>query len=465
MLSQMQMRVQLGRPVAGNCRPIRLLALLSILVFSVPCVNAQDVILSSDLPHDVTLAVPTAPAQEDFDLFSWQSFVALNWPAKADGKPDTSVTIGQSPTAPRVWEKFIHPADVFLPGGAVPQWKVPTNFGEHLQLAKATATFRGSSVDVLKFPIVDQDKNYVLFDMRLNRDEFDYIVANQLYSKAGQSSATVGAEKFVRFPAGENGGATGVVEVKTAWRVFPKPVADPAVSLRYYTIDATVPIEAGHSTTGAKFEVNVVLGLIGFHIAHKTKGQPQWVWSTFEHVDNLAATPPNKPTLTDPACTTCGANNRPLPAGVTVPPLPSDPVKPPKEPYLWSPMLPFAASNQRIPTQAVRRTPITARTTQLNRDWQTALAAAAPDSVWQYYQLISTQWPTVPYARQPGELPGTPNNPSDTKYVGSPEPPLLANIPLETYNQDTSSCMKCHSRAFTTRGDYADFSYLLRLAQ
>ena len=28
------------------------------------------------------------------------------------------------------------------------------------------------------------------------------------------------------------------------------------------------------------------LGLVGFHIVHRTESAPQWVWSTFEHVDN-----------------------------------------------------------------------------------------------------------------------------------------------------------------------------------
>ena len=32
----------------------------------------------------------------------------------------------------------------------------------------------------------------------------------------------------------------------------------------------------------------VTVGLVGFHIAQKTETSPQWIWSTFEHVDNLA---------------------------------------------------------------------------------------------------------------------------------------------------------------------------------
>ena len=29
------------------------------------------------------------------------------------------------------------------------------------------------------------------------------------------------------------------------------------------------------------------LGLIGFHVGHKTKNRLQWIWTSFEHVDNV----------------------------------------------------------------------------------------------------------------------------------------------------------------------------------
>lgn len=32
--------------------------------------------------------------QHDFDVLSWQTFVALNWPANADGSANTSAKIG-----------------------------------------------------------------------------------------------------------------------------------------------------------------------------------------------------------------------------------------------------------------------------------------------------------------------------------------------------------------------------------
>ncbi len=421
--------------------------------------------LRADLPHDVELADPTNPVQADFDVYSWKSFVALNWPANGDGTPNTNQIIGQDVTAKRVWEFYIHPKDVFLPGGVQPAWTSPKDMGAELQLSKAASTFRGGVLDALRFPVIDQNKNFILFDIRLNREEFDFIVANKLYSIAGQKSETTG-EKFISFPSGEDNGSVGAVEIKTAWRIFTQTPADTAAMKRYYTIPVTIPINADQSVTGSEFKVSVTLGLVGFHIAHKTKGQPQWVWSTFEHIDNLSAPVGAKPTLTDPECTACSPNNRPLPPGVDVPPEPNKPANPPKVTYKWAETPPYAAPNQRIPTQIHRLTPLSPSTTQLNQQWQAALHKAAPDSVWQYYQLISTQWPLKPFARQPGQLPGNgAGNPTLDQFEGTPTPRFLANVPLETYNQSISSCIHCHGKAFTSHGDYADFSFLLGLAQ
>jgi hypothetical protein len=427
---------------------------------------ANGVNLTPELPHEVELADPADPTQLDFDVFSWKSFVALNWPATADGKPISGAAIGLEPNAPRVWESFVQPGEVFLSSGTKPRWAAPKGFGQALQTTKAATDFHGVSLDALHFPVIDQDKNFILFDIRLNRDEFDYIVSRGLNSRKGQAGADPLKETFVSFPSGAKNGPVGAIEIKTAWRIFPSSPANPLMA-RYFTRPATLKIDKEHSATGQPLQLNVTLGLVGFHIAHKTKGQPEWVWSTFEHVDNFGTPPNGKPTLIDPSCTNCPPNNRPLPPGVPVPAEPDEPVKAPRTPYKWSATPPFAAPNQRIPVQAQRLTPLKAATTELNSEWQQALRRVNTDSVWQYYQLISTQWPLKPFARKPGQLPGAPGpgNPTVAQFEGEPTPRILANIPIETYNQSSSSCIHCHGHAMTTNGDYADFSFLLLLAK
>ena len=57
--------------------------------------------------------------QQAFDIFSWASFVALNWPSNPDGTPmDGPIT--SNPTAPRVWEAYIEATGVFKAQGAPP---------------------------------------------------------------------------------------------------------------------------------------------------------------------------------------------------------------------------------------------------------------------------------------------------------------------------------------------------------
>ncbi len=51
-------------------------------------------------------------AQDPFDVFSWQAFVALNWPAGVTGEP-MDLRIGEAAAAPRVWQAF-HPRDAIF---------------------------------------------------------------------------------------------------------------------------------------------------------------------------------------------------------------------------------------------------------------------------------------------------------------------------------------------------------------
>ncbi len=66
----------------------------------------------SQLPIDVTEkfnpgydGALTPTFQPPFDVFSWQTFIALNWPADAKGNP-MKCSIGDSLQAPRVWERL-----------------------------------------------------------------------------------------------------------------------------------------------------------------------------------------------------------------------------------------------------------------------------------------------------------------------------------------------------------------------
>jgi hypothetical protein len=245
--------------------------------------------------------------------------------------------------------------------------------------------------------------------------EFNYIVAHKLYNSASQKPPFV-----ISFPPGNNTTSeVGSVHVKAAWKIL--NLSGPGQrddASRFYTAQALI------YTPGIPSAFQATVGLVGLHIAHKTMSRPEWIWSTFEQVDN-AADAPDKP-------------------GQPIPPPPN----PPNQYSFTNWNCPIAqcpppnkqvdqTSNQ--PVQVLRVTPIV-DTKTLNAQFQQALRAWNPKNVWQYYQLVSTQWPTKP---------------SNTTAFGDPRPAFLANTVIETFFQGPSpahptsqdpphSCLDCH---------------------
>jgi hypothetical protein len=73
----------------------------------------------------------------------------------------------------------------------------------------------------------------------------------------------------------EKGFEPNTIEIKTSWRQLDP--GDPNLS-RYYVINTPI-------TDGTNLK-NVTLGLVGFHLIIHTAKHPEFVWATFEHVDN-----------------------------------------------------------------------------------------------------------------------------------------------------------------------------------
>ncbi len=80
--------------------------------------------------------------QQQYHDFMWQSFIALNWPAKRDkeatrGEPDLKASIldsaGDGELPVTVWETYRTPHEIFLPpdewGDKYPNWNDPANTG------------------------------------------------------------------------------------------------------------------------------------------------------------------------------------------------------------------------------------------------------------------------------------------------------------------------------------------------
>ena len=212
-----------------------------------------------------------------------------------------------------------------------------------------------------------------------------------------------------------------------------------------------------------------VLGLVGFHIAYKTGRQvsptnifefKEWLWATFEHVDNVPETSPPPP---------------PPPGGYSFNDGTNNPAKPTLKGYwpanAWKPFdptKPFPTT----PNQVVRVNAVPPPTQALNAQVQGM--PGIKNTVWQFYQLINTQWPTTgdpiaindPSTNRDAYPAGcgtpTPAPPVDPPPIATPSEGV-ANITMETYFQKPgifrlfgTSCMHCHYQAAQT-----DFSWVL----
>lgn len=399
-------------------------------------------LLTSGLPCEASLVAPfnLENLQHGFDYYSWLTFIALNAPAP-----------GQAPApgsdAPALWEDWKEVSDFILADGATPDgWDAPRTIpaacrdiagAEDLRvvnrwaLNKTVASETGQPFDT--GPLIDQNGNYVRYELLVNRPMFEYLLQNRLYSRSGQQAFA----GDIDFPAGAvqtgSTGTVGAIMVKVAWKVM--GAGDDAS--RFHTVDA---LAYNPPSTNPRVEEScepVTLGLVGWHAAHKTDAEPQWLWSTFEQVDNV----PDADALTagmvdahynffDPACSDCTVN------------------EPPPRP--WNPdVQPFPGG---FTSQVTRVVPLTPETVKLNDSFRQILDG----TVWQHYELISTQWPAD------ASSPTDPN--------GVPAPTFLANTTLETYSQGevpqaSSSCMACHGNAVDTTGRPSDFTYILERAQ
>lgn len=423
--------------------------------------TTSDISLSSVLPIKESFngTVSLEAIQYEFDVFSWESFIALNWPAMPNGSPDTSVTIGERAGAMTVWQNYKESRDIFMPKGETPPtWNQPVlppiecnAAGDKpvlVQVGKTPNVLDESGEPFRTGPLIDQNGQYTRYEILTNEVMFDYIIDNTLYSKQGQQAFAAdadfpssvvpkGIDQSRKIVAGEVGdlnkvSTQGSMMIKAAWKVMGE---NDDMSL-FHTSEAFVynnPSEFAGVEPACELQ-NV--GLVGFHIGTKTAGSPQWAWSTFEHVNNV----PTQGEVASKAhynyykanCDNCTEVNTP-------------PARP------WDPAVAYTQ-----PSQIERVIPIDEATEKLNKQYQDALLAAVPGSVWANYELISTQWPS--------------NAASTTDPTGAPAPSFLANSTLETYiqgsvRQTSSSCIQCHNNAGMTDGHFSDFTYLLQRAE
>lgn len=390
----------------------------------------QGVVLCSALPGE---QIQTPPGCSDFDqqcardFWSWQTFVSLNWPGQVvDGpegvqvvQPDPNATVGDPGN--RVWELWMDPDSVFLPGAAEPQWtpgqalpipckEEPTGKALVGRLAKASVSL--VEIDPSDFftptinqPLIDQSMNFVVFEMRMNQEEVDWVVTNSLY----QQETVDGLTQSLTLPS-------DAIETKAAWRILPVDMPE-SQKARYFRQLANIVLDPDNVEGGGSEPVCIQreLGLIGLHIRHNG------LWSTFEQVDNVTAANGITPTLFNPACTTCTANVPPTDKS-------GNPITP--DDYKWNLTGPSASLYQGFPNVPAQITRAPGQDelidVPLNTWWQQQVLKG---TVWANYMLITTNWIEL--------------------GVSQPIPALNTSLEpfLPTNTQDPQACIDCHKLA------------------
>jgi hypothetical protein len=225
----------------------------------------------------------------DFHKWSYQSFLWLMSP-DANGR--------------LVFENFADPTDLFTSDGQGPG-DVP--YPGHkdssrplkmlARLAKSQTTV--SIKDVFQAgpgnkALIDQNGRIVYYSNHLNKYYWDFIVAHQFWDLE-----KLQADKTTDF-------AVGSIELKASWRVAREQkdgewgdwLIENAEE-RFYVIETAIPPvttnSEGQIVTVDVAPVTAKMALVGMHVVGVVEHNPEFIWATFEHVDN-APTKANTPT-------------------------------------------------------------------------------------------------------------------------------------------------------------------------
>jgi hypothetical protein len=221
-------------------------------------------------------AFPTDPNNCDFHQWTWQTFLALMSAADADDAD-----------GPRVFEQLADPADLFRPGG--PEQDYPgrsPSAGPGYLVNQA-----GPNDNVL----IDQNEQLVYYSVFLNETYWDFVVDHRYYELSNLETPDPEASEF----------PVGTLELKVSWRVASEGsnvyIEDAEQS--YYVVDAEVPTYAVKNnrvvaTDGTR---HVKLAMVGMHVTGVVAGHPEFIWGTFEQLQNAPDSEPGSaPATTGP---------------------------------------------------------------------------------------------------------------------------------------------------------------------
>ncbi|GAB4185735.1 MAG: hypothetical protein Tsb002_09750 [Wenzhouxiangellaceae bacterium] len=286
-------------------------------------ITVADLTTTPTLPAAPPAYNPKDPiTHTEFARFAWRQFIFLNSPSKPNGNntpgkttvvrgvvdptrsfassgPSNFYQSGKTSTDNfssniLVWESYAHRSELFpnqsTPRGDFqslnPQYvfsniTVPStqarfnNLDENSQIGQNKIFFPKNGNTPSTNPYDDYE---ILFEAKVNQTEYDYV-----------KSLNGTAPNNFNLPPNQ-GSSDETIEIKAAWRVMTNELIQ---SGRYHTAEALYYLKDEES--GEVTEHVGTFGLVGLHIIRKMANYEAFVFTTFEHVDNLT-TPEGNPT-------------------------------------------------------------------------------------------------------------------------------------------------------------------------
>lgn len=303
--------------------------------------------ISSTIPNDL----PRTATLEQVAQFAWQEFLALNWKASIDsthppsatnqrGNPDPGWNYTMAAPAspdPLVWQTFAQTTELRPNGPLTTPWAslgipVYSYFTPPVQGTPTSVNNLWNNLDedneigscdiYARYSTQPAPKELVLFQVRVNQDEYEYLRLNYgpdqncappgtqgamnypncnpaaggklagaqaavvtnitkpgfLYYPGQTSTCNCPPDQAICLPCGKAGGAVGTIEVKTGWRrLLPGDTAS-----HFFTATS---VYYDKNEKGELAYYNDTFALVAMHIIHKTENFPDYVFATFEQVE------------------------------------------------------------------------------------------------------------------------------------------------------------------------------------